>query len=609
MSSPPAGHAAAAPSPAPPRPHRRRVPFPIYEDDDEASRIAMQAQLNQLPSNHFLAQRPVTPPRPESVIDQAWTDRARPDTSSLAAADYDVSVQTGFLPPEEPVQTLRGLEHGWDKVEEALECAQREVAKIPGGGVGKLSDAFRERVRNLPTASIEPLTTLPLLRRAHTLVAHLVHFYMHSSFPSQTVVPACLAIPLVQISDRLGLPPILTYADTVLWTWRLRDKSLGLRDDNIEMTTLFTSSSSEHGFFALSFFCELHGPELLRLMSASLDEAFFADATALSRISAYLATISRLIDELTTLMAGATKGVFGPNGRELISPAAFYWEIRPWFNGGKWTYQGVGEGGRDLTMEWGGPSAGQSTLIHALDLFLGIDHAPRRPPSPTQEKTEAAANVVEAVKGEVKPRGRAASLHKAPTDATFMQRMSHYMPGHHRAFLRHLESLHQPNPAAPAAHVVPSLRQLARRHPHRLGPAYDGAVQAMKRFRDMHMRLTTVFIVQQARREPARDSVHWAEWETKRVAKERERERERERMAREAAAAAADQAAKAEEVASGGSVVATTTPAQEAVRKQDKIAGTGGTDLVTFLKLCRDRTSEALLGADADPAGTVPPAP
>jgi hypothetical protein len=30
------------------------------------------------------------------------------------------------------------------------------------------------------------------------------------------------------------------------------------------------------------------------------------------------------------------------------------------------------------------------------------------------------------------------------------------MPGHHRAFLRHLESLHSLNPAAPDAHVLPS---------------------------------------------------------------------------------------------------------------------------------------------------------
>jgi hypothetical protein len=34
-----------------------------------------------------------------------------------------------------------------------------------------------------------------------------------------------------------------------------------------------------------------------------------------------------------SMLAAATKGEFGPAGRERISPEAFYWEIRPWFNG------------------------------------------------------------------------------------------------------------------------------------------------------------------------------------------------------------------------------------------------------------------------------------
>ncbi|BGP05359.1 hypothetical protein JCM10049v2_001164 [Rhodotorula toruloides] len=557
------------------RPAARRVPFPIFEDESKP------LDLSTLPSDHFLAQRPVTPPRPESVIDEAnWADRARPDTSSLAAADYDVSVATGFLPPEEPVQTLRGVGHGWDEVENALERAQEEAASMPGGGVGKLSEGWRESVRRLPRASVDVLATLPMIRRAHTLLAHIEHFYMHSTFPSQTVVCASIAAPLVEVSDRLGLPPILTYADTVLWTWKMTDKSLGLRADNLEITTTFTSTPSERAFFLLSLFCELHGPSILRLMSSTLDESFFADSIALARIATYLNSISALIDELTALMAGATRGPFGPEGRERISPEAFYWEIRPWFNGGKWTFEGVGKNGEDKVMEWGGPSAGQSSLVHALDVFLGVDHAPRHghaqssvdkanghesqgfpntfvePPSPTAASSSKPAPPAIVVDK--------AALHKAPSDETFMQRMSHYMPGHHRAFLRHLESLHHPNPSAPNAPVLPSLRKLAKRHPAELGQAYDGAVAAMKRFRDQHMRLATVFIVQQARREPARESVHWAEWEAKRVKKEAEKE-ERRRLG----------------LVEGA--------------KREAIAGTGGTDLVTFLKRCRERTVEALL--------------
>lgn len=454
----------------------------------------------------------------------------------------------------------------------------------------------------LPHASVEPLTTLPLLRRAHVVLAHLTHFYMHGTFPSQTVVPASLAVPLVEVSDRLGLPPILTYADTVLWVWRLTDQARGLRADNVEITTTFTQTPSERAFFLLSLFCELHGPAILRLMSATLDEVFFADRTALTRIARYLESIARLVDELTALMAGATRGGFGPDQRERIVPEVFYWEIRPWFNGGKWTYEGVGPNGEGKEMEWGGPSAGQSSLVHALDLFLGVDHMPRAHGHPhghgkgarvAADKVEKAAfpgtfhdehdkDTAAAVRAAAAADSSSsaaasaaakasASLHKAPSDATFMQRMSHYMPGHHRAFLSHLESLHSPNPAAPhAAPVLPSLRKLARRHPHELGPAYDAAVGAMRRFRDAHMRLATVFIVQQARREPARGSVHWAEWEARRVAKERAEE-ERRRLGEGAAE-----------------------------REREKVVGTGGTDLVSFLKRCRDRTVEALLGDDSD---------
>ncbi|BGP37354.1 hypothetical protein JCM10450v2_001261 [Rhodotorula kratochvilovae] len=565
-----ATHQPASPS----RPAHRRVPFPIFEDESAAPFLPAQ-----LPSDHFLAQRPVTPPRPDSVIDANWTDRARPDTSSLAAADYDVSVATGFLPPEEPVQSLHGVGYGWDALEDALEQVEREAA-VPGGAVGKLGEHWRRSVRELPRASVEPLVTLPLLRRAHVVLAHLTHFYMHATFPSQTVVPASLAVPLVEVSDRLGLPPILTYADTVLWTWRMTNKALGLRADNVEITTTFTQTPSERAFFLLSLFCELHGPAILRLMSATLDEAFFADSIALSRIAGYLQSISHLIDELGALMSGATKGAFGPDNRERIVPETFYWEIRPWFNGGKWTYEGVGPNGEDKVMEWGGPSAGQSSLVHALDLFLGVDHMPRphghahgaegkKPDTaafPATFHDEHDKDTAAAAAQAASARGNKAALHKAPTDATFMQRMSHYMPGHHRAFLQHLESLHSPNPAAPDAPVLPSLRKLARRHPAELGAAYDGAVAAMKRFRDSHMRLATVFIVQQARREPARESVHWPEWEAKRLAKE---QAEAERRARGEAC------------------------------ERETLVGTGGTDLVSFLKRCRDRTVEALLGDEA----------
>ena len=75
----------------------------------------------------------------------------------------------------------------------------------------------------------------------------------------------------------------------------------------------------------------------------------------------------------------------------------------------------------------------------------------------------------------------------------------------------------------------------------------------MKRFRDGHMRIVTLYIITPARRE-------------------REQERERERLAAEQAK-------------------------EQTLEQTDKmpLKGTGGTDLVQFLKGVRDRTASAAI--------------
>lgn len=309
---------------------------------------------------------------------------------------------------------------------------------------------------------------------------------------------------------------------------------------NLAINTTFTSTPSEHAFFLLSLLCELHAPTLLRLMSATLDELFFADSLAFPRIERNLVQTAAIIDELSGLLAAAMKASQGPTTNATVVPACFYWEIRPWFNGGRWMYEGEAHW-NDREGEWGGPSAGQSSLIHAVDVFLGVDHSPRGNSAPPA------------------PLARPADVRRAKrpsTDDTFMLRASLYMPAHHRDFLLHLASLSHLSHLNP--HPLPSIRSLAQRYPNQLGTAYDLAVTAMKRFRDEHMKIATRYIVTQARTEPARDSVFWPEYEVKRVVKAEE---QRLKIAGEA----------------------------------ETHTGTGGTELVTFLKACRTRTQEALL--------------
>ena len=68
--------------------------------------------MDHLPPNHFL-----NLPRPDVFVP---TLAGTPDTSTLAAHDFDVDTRTGFMPPEPP---LARLPAAWEPWETALESA------------------------------------------------------------------------------------------------------------------------------------------------------------------------------------------------------------------------------------------------------------------------------------------------------------------------------------------------------------------------------------------------------------------------------------------------------------------------------------------------------
>lgn len=123
-----------------PRPAARKLPWELVEDDSVVFSTAT------LPPGHFLSSQRVQSDVPVIAETTAeWNTRARPDTSSLAAADYDVSVHTGFIPPEEPLQRLE-VDSAWIALEKCLDQAQRVVKQLSGGGVGRMPSSWRAQV-------------------------------------------------------------------------------------------------------------------------------------------------------------------------------------------------------------------------------------------------------------------------------------------------------------------------------------------------------------------------------------------------------------------------------------------------------------------------------
>ncbi|KAA1111534.1 hypothetical protein PGT21_003245 [Puccinia graminis f. sp. tritici] len=453
----------------------------------------------------------------------------------------DLGLRSGFLPSSPPVCRLDGP---WARWEDALDAARGLHLGL--GEADERTRRWRQMIREeLPVVDIDSLEEhdVAQLRRAHLVLAFLMHFYVHSgklldeSTPNQLEkIPKGIAVPLCAVSNLLDLPPVLTYADTVLYNWRLVNPAEGFTPDNIVIHTTFTNTPSEEHFFKTSLLVEVLGPTCLSLMKLAIDEAIVADTLSVTRIASSLLVLTTLIDRLRDVVEKV---------RDQCEPAVFYWLIRPWFHGGQREMEGVvdpQDKARWLVTDFGGPSAGQSTLIHALDIFLGVDHRPH----PSGSQTSSNPMKLQGV-----PSG----------EETFMARMAIYMPSHHRRFLSELAaSLEHSSkittfPSLPdvATHSVRSLA-LASPGTSDLRSSYNDCVAALGRLRSTHSKVVLLYIVSQSRHPPPEGSAFMDAWlEKQRLEAEKTRQPARAHL------------------------------------------GTGGTDLAKFLKRCRERTTAALI--------------
>jgi indoleamine 2,3-dioxygenase len=335
-----------------------------------------------------------------------------------------------------------------------------------------------------------------------------MHLYIHTLPPDAPIrIPAPITIPLLQISAQLQLPPVLTYSDDVLYNWapKVSEPDALPSPDNLRCQTLFTGTTDEEEFYLCSARIELRGVEALELMRATMDETFVGDDIAVRRIAKYLTKMSLVIEDFTRILLAVRSG---------CDPEFFYSDIRPWFRGAdadpagrKWEFEGLDHVPelREPT-ELSGASAGQSSLIHALDIFLGVNqfsHSPgdahnspssRPHPPPLSSLSTPTSESMSA------PSSSSVPHQQQTSEPSFLIRMQSYMPRHHRHFLRHLSA----NPRPLRAFV------LAWNDADLLG-AYNDAVRALKGFRDAHIRIVAMYIVGPARRHRSAEPVDYGD--------------------------------------------------------------------------------------------------
>lgn len=291
------------------------------------------------------------------------------------------------------------------------------------------------------------------------VLAFLLHYYAHSiqkpSKDASILIPRSISVPLVAVSRELGIAPVLTFADTVLWNWEFVNPQESLSVNNIRYVNLLSGSETEQAFYVVSAAVELKGVEMLQIIEGFMNLPNTSELSAVTKIKDDLLRLKKIVDELTDIFQSV---------RETVDPTEFYWLCRPWWSGSEskpnsqptWIFEDVPDYAK---LDLSGPSAGQSTVMHALDVFLDIDHKlvhHHRQPAPSDNNKKA--------------------------DRGFMERMRRYMPGKHREYLTRVGAV--PCSVRAVANLNPGLRE-----------PYNGAVDALKRLRDIHIRIACIYVV------------------------------------------------------------------------------------------------------------------
>ena len=316
-------------------------------------------------------------------------------------------------------------------------------------------------------------------------------------------------MPLFEVCERLEVPPVATYAGVCLWNYKpiFPDEPANSLD-NLACLQTFTGSLDEQWFYLVSVAIEARGGPSIPLMLRAITAARTGDSQTVTEC---LQQLAETIDETNTLLQRMYDN---------CDPYVFYNRIRPYLAGSKnMSDAGLPNGllyddGRNPTYrQYGGGSNAQSSLIQFFDIVLGVEHRPTGTSRNDQPSAESKSR------------------------NSFIHEMRTYMPGPHRRFLEHVDT-------------VSNIRSFveARRTDSALTIAYDACLAMLRVLRDKHITMVSRYIILQSRARPQPQT-------------------------------------------------AARTNLATATTEKKKMRGTGGTALIPFLKQARDETGEPAIDA------------
>lgn len=172
---------------------------------------------------------------------------------------YDIDIITGFLPSKDPLQRLPYARyHLWEDLGD-------DLPKLLGARLGQARDPLEQ----LPVLSTDKLITDAELRRAHLLLCLFAHSYVWGGTTPMDRIPEGIAKPLCEVSERLGIPPVLGHPSIVLYNWRRLDAKGEICMENLATLNNFFDGRDESWFYLITVEIEARGaPAIVPTMLA-----------------------------------------------------------------------------------------------------------------------------------------------------------------------------------------------------------------------------------------------------------------------------------------------------------------------------------------------------
>ncbi|NXG98449.1 I23O2 dioxygenase, partial [Loxia leucoptera] len=361
-------------------------------------------------------------------------DTEDPPLLPLALSRFHISEEFGFLLPD-PLTELPAPYSPWMDI-------ARELPQLI------TSHQLRSRVHQMPQLSPQQLRGREELHLAHLVLSFITMGYVWQEGEEGTVqvLPRNLAVPFWEVSQALGLPPILSHADFVLANWRRKDPNGPLEIENLDTIITLPGGESLWGFILVTLLVEKAAVPGIKATTQALGATLQGDEESLHRALEELAGAIEAMREALRRM------------HDYVDPEIFYSVIRIFLSGWKdnpaMAHGLIYEGVSPEPLAFSGGSAAQSTVLHAFDELLGICH-----------RQDCAA---------------------------FLCRMREYMPPPHRAFVEQIRSAVSPR------HLVLCSGDA------RLRAAFNRCVSALAEFRSYHITIVTKYIAVAAAKAKAR---------------------------------------------------------------------------------------------------------